>query len=189
MKFIPLLAFLVLCSGLVFAAGEMRTIDFSNSSSLLVQIGLNDGVRFDWADKNHQIVVTNLNMANQRVELSIFIEGAPTPSYSSVTPKTSVVLDFDRDDVKDLKVSFVKFVSSDTVILLLEKISEPKFGVQEELQGGSWFNRIFSIGPFQNAFYNLGLLVLIVILLVIFLFSSRFIRRKYRRIRRSFMMG
>jgi len=97
-------------------------------------------------------------------------------------------LDFDRDDVKDMKVSLVKFVDDTTIILLFEKLSEPKVMPKQQ----SWWPNItgfFSTGPFKNAYYNMGLVVLIVVVLLVLLFSSRFIRRKYRRIRRSMMIG
>ncbi len=183
------LMFIVILPSFVFAAGEMKTIDFNNSSTLLVQIDSNNGVRFDWGDKNHKVVVGNMNRASQRVELTTFIDGAPTPYYAYLTSKTNVVLDFNQDDAKDMKVSLVKFVANDTVILLFEKINEPKPSPKAELVGKNWFNRVFSRGPFKNPFYNLGLLVVVVVVIVVFLASSRLVRRKYRRIRRSMLIG
>ncbi len=182
-------ALILLCSCLVLAAGEMRTIDFSNSTSLLVQINTNDGVRFDWADKNHQVVVTNVNMNKSRVELTNFIEGAPTPYYNSLNPKTTIVLDFDRDKVRDMEISLVKFVDNDTVILLFQKLSEPKPpSPQGNVQVTGWFTRVFSKGPFNSAYYNVGLLVIVIIVIVLLL-STRPVRRSYRRWRRSVRLG
>ncbi|MEM4244790.1 MAG: hypothetical protein QW404_01970 [Candidatus Nanoarchaeia archaeon] len=182
-------ALILLCSCLVFAAGEMRTIDFSNSSALLVQINTHDGVRFDWGDKNHKVVIRNINVAKNLVEVTNFVEGAPTPYYTSLNPKTTIMLDFDRDDVRDLEISLVKFVDNDTVILLFQKLSEPKPPTEGgNVQVTGWFTKVFSKGPFNSAYYNLGLLIVIVIV-VILLLSTRPVRRGYRRWRRSMRLG
>ncbi len=181
-------AFLVLFSCIVVSEGEMRTLDFSNSSSLLVQIGVGDGVRFDWADKNHKMVIGAVNKDEQRVEITNFIEGSPVPYYTSITPKTFLELDFERDDVKDMKVSLIKFVDDKTVVLFFEKVSEPEV-VEEAEQLWPNFTGFFSVWPFSNVYYNLALYALVIILILVFIFSSRFVRRKYRRFRRSMVIG
>lgn len=186
MKALPLVIFLLVCSTAAFAVGEMKTLDFSNSTSALVQLGLRDGVRFDWADRNHQVVVRNLNEEKSRVELTVFIEGSKTPYYASVSPKTRMELDFERDDVKDMKVSFIKFVNEDNVILLFEKVSEPKIVEKVESPGSMAF---LSKWPFKRTSYNIALLVIVVVLIVVLLASNRFVRRKYRRLRRSMALG
>ncbi|MFH1210849.1 MAG: hypothetical protein V1645_02950 [archaeon] len=189
MKGIILLLFLVLFSGIVLAAGEMKTLDFSNSTYMLVQIGSRDGVRFDWGGAEHKIVIGNMNRAEQRVELTAFIEGASTPNYAALTSKTSIVYDFERDDVKDLQLSLVKFVDDQTVILLFERLSEPQESPAEEGRLGSRITGFFSKWPFYSASYNIGLLVVVILIIIILLGSSRFMRRKYRRMKRSMRMG
>jgi hypothetical protein len=185
---IPVL-FLIVFSGIVMAEGEMKTLDFSNSTYLLVQMGAHDGVRFDWGGMDNKVVIGNVDVANKRVEVTAFIEGASTPNYAALTQKTSIVYDFERDDVKDLKLSLVKFVDDNTVVILFERLSEPKV-VEEEVQS-SWakVTGYFSKWPFSSPSYNIGLLVLVLIVIVLLIGSSRFIRRRYRRMRRSMRLG
>jgi len=185
---IPLL-FLVIFSGMVMAEGEMKTLDFSNSTYLLVQMGVRDGVRFDWGGMDNKVVIGNVDVANKRVEVTAFIEGASTPNYAALTQKTSIVYDFERDDVRDMKLSIAKFVDNSTVVILFERLSEPKVVVQEAESSWAKVSGYFSKWPFGSPSYNIGLLVLVLIVLVLLIGSSRFLRRRYRRMRRSMRLG
>lgn len=189
MRIALLLALLVIFSGVVLAVGEMRTLDFSNSTYQLVQIGSRDGVRFDWGGANEKFVIREISKEKKLVDVTVFIEGADVPHYATMVPGSVMELDFESDKTKDMMVSFVKF-EGDAVVLLFEKINEPEpVAPPSGVSLTGWFTKVFSKGPFRSAYYNLAGLLIVVIIILVLIGSSRFIRRKYRRWTRSMRLG
>lgn len=186
-KEVAIALFLVLYVGTALAEGEIKTIDFSNSSILLVEIGEKDGVRFDWENKNHKLLIRDISKEKQRAELTTFIEGAPTPYYSSLHPNTALELDFDRDDTKDLKITIEKIMSEKKAVFAFEKISKPKEAKNPTTKPASLLGTI-SFERFRKYYTNPILVGGVAILIIILISSSRFIRRKYRRMKRSARM-
>lgn len=173
--------FLVLYAWLALAEGEIKTIDFSNSSIILAEIGEKDGIRFNLGG-DHKILIREINKENQRAELTTFIEGAPTPYYTSLYPETTLKLDFDRDQIQDMEVSLVKIMNEKRAVFAFQKISEPK---NTQKPATKPVNLETNLEKFKKYYTNPLLIGGVAIIALVLISSSRFIRRKYRRMRRS----
>ncbi len=80
--------------------------DFNKNPEQMAVLEERDMIRINWDGKEHQIHVRKVYYPEQKkVDLTAFIEGSEVPFYATITSKTSLQLDFDRDDNFDLKVS------------------------------------------------------------------------------------
>ena len=119
-----LLFMLLLLLPLVSAEGNIYTIDFSEKPEVSVVLSERDLVRFAVDNKEHKFMVRDISLAKQRVEITVFIEGAETPYYQTLHPGLALKLDFEKDWVIDMDVSIAKFVDSGKVMLYFKKVKE-----------------------------------------------------------------
>lgn len=111
--------------------------DFTKHPEQLAILAERDMIRINWEGKEHQIHVRKIYYPEKKkVDLTAFIEGSEVPYYTTITPKTSLQLDFNRDDVYDLKVSIFNLLEEDGkkfVALKLEKlVQEPTTSITAE---------------------------------------------------------
>lgn len=100
--------------------------DFNKNPEQMVVLAERDLIRINWEGKEHQIHVRKIYYPEkQKVDLTAFIEGSEVPFYATITPKTTLQLDFDRNDIFDMKVSLFNLIEEDGkkfVALKLEKL-------------------------------------------------------------------
>ena len=131
------------------SAGNLKTLDFSGQENILALLGARDAVRFPFLGKDHQLMVRSIDVPKQRIEITLFIEGAETPFYHRLTPRTALNVDFNKDDLNDLRIT-PQEIKQGLVLLYFEPLSpsaqapaaptSPAFfsSVQAVLAGMSW---------------------------------------------------
>lgn len=107
------------------AANVYEAADFIEHPEQLVILEEKDAVRLNWDDKEHKLVVREIYLEKGKVDLTAFITGAEVPYYVTITPKTSLQLDFDQDLEYDMKVSIFNILEEEKVVVLkLEKLEK-----------------------------------------------------------------
>ena len=115
--------FLVLIQ--IVIAGDMYKIDIENNEQSYFTLKERDVMRFDWANKEHKVMVRKINEDKKSVDLTIYVDGAPTPQYVSVSSDRFVKVDFDLDRIDDLQIK-LDSIDGGNVTLELTKIKEEK---------------------------------------------------------------
>ncbi len=122
-KILLFIVFLILIQ--IVIAGDMYKIDIEKNDQTFFTLKERDLMRFDWKDKEHKIMVRQINEDKKSVDLTIYVDGAPTPQYVSVSPTRFVKVDFDLDRIDDLQVR-LDSIEGSNVTLGLTKIKEEK---------------------------------------------------------------
>jgi len=164
-------------------AGKVNRLDFSGSvdGNKFVSLGDGDAVRFDFRGMDNKIVIDRIDFEDQRVDLSIFIEGAEVPFYQAVNPQYAVQFDFDRDDVQDMKVSLYSVdLELESTILFFEGLNSFE---AEVVEGEESYIGYFNYGFVREnyLYFILGLLILVFLLV-----ERRGILRGYRFAKKQF---
>src|SRR3989344_2899154 len=115
--------FLVLIQ--IVIAGDMYKIDIENNEQSYFTLKERDVMRFNWSNKEHKVMVRKINEDKKTVDLTIYVEGAPTPQYVSVSSDRFVKVDFDLDRIDDLQIK-LDSIDGGNVTLELTKIKEEK---------------------------------------------------------------
>ena len=143
--------------------------DFDKNPEQLAVLAERDMIRINWDDKEHQIHVREIYLDKKKVDLTAFIEGSEVPYYTTITPKTSLQLDFNRDDIYDLKVSIFNLLEEGGkkfVALKLEKLQTgPAVSITAETvaEPNNKFYQFLS----QKVYIIAGLIVLSILGLII----------------------
>lgn len=168
-----------LLSAILVSAGNIQRLDFSDKDSMPVTLSEKDAVRFNFKDKEHKIMVGEIVEEKNMVKLTVFIEGAEVPSYTTLSPKYNLLrLDFERDDVMDMDVKLMK-VENNKVTLLFKKVNE--LGSSAKISGStSVLSNKFSIVKDKWAYA-----LIILIILVALILNSRFVLKTYRKVRKK----
>jgi len=158
-------------------AGNIATLDFGAEDSYDVTLAEKEGVRFDILGGNHKIVVRQFK--ENSTDLTIFVEGAETPIYQNINPYFSINLDFNRDDLNDMKVSYVGYDSVNEIgVIHLDKLEGAKdiYIIEEE----SSYEKIKNFVLINKIWFLTGLVVLLIIFLNRRGFRKSWIRFKTR---------
>ncbi len=146
MKRVIFLIFLIVFSSIVLA-GTKHYIDLSDGREIIT-LSERDAIEFKYfiriydeegdfklKETTQRIFVDTVNTNKGSVELSNFIEGAETPFYVRINKATKMVLDFDKDDIKDLEVSLVNISNKEITLSLkeLKKIEDIEIGIIEDI--------------------------------------------------------
>jgi len=115
--------FLVLIQ--IVVSGDMYKIDIEKNEQSYFTLKERDVMRFDWANKEHKVMVRKINEDKKSVDLTIYVDGAPTPQYVSVSSDRFVKVDFDLDRIDDLQIK-LDSIDGGNVTLELTKIKEEK---------------------------------------------------------------
>lgn len=132
MKTLPigLLIFSILLPSILAAdANIYEAGNFDKNPEQLAVLAERDIIRINWDGKDHQLHVRTIYLDKKKVDLTAFIEGSEVPFYTTITTKTSLQLNFDRDDIFDLKASIFNLIEEDGkkfVALKLEKLEKPQ---------------------------------------------------------------
>ena len=121
--------FLVLIQ--IVIAGDMYKIDIEKNEQSYFTLKERDVMRFDWGNKEHKVMVRKINEDKKSVDLTVYVDGAPTPQYVGVSPNRFVRVDFDLDRIDDLQIK-LDSIESDKVALELTKIHEKKEGIADK---------------------------------------------------------
>lgn len=101
--------------------------DFTKHPEQMAVLAERDLVRINWEGKEHQIHVRQIYLNKTKVDLTAFIEGSEVPFYATIDPKHSLQLDFDRNDIFDMKVSLFNILEENGkkfVALKFEKLAQ-----------------------------------------------------------------
>ena len=115
--------FLVLIQ--IVIAGDMYKIDIEDNEQSYFTLKERDVMRFNWSNKEHKVMVRKINEDKKTVDLTIYVEGAPTPQYITVSSNRFVRVDFDLDRIDDLQIK-LDSMDSGNVTLELIGVKEKK---------------------------------------------------------------
>lgn len=174
---IGLLIFSILLPSILAAdANSYEAGDFDKNPEQIVVLAERDLVRINWEGKEHQIHVRKIYYPEkQKVDLTAFIEGSEVPFYATINPKTSLQLDFDKDDNFDLKVSIFNIPEEDKkkfVALKLEKLDTAPVTSEAIKENKSFWN--------HSLIYSL----IGIILICLAVWKRRIVIKTYRKLKK-----
>ncbi len=122
--FIPIFIALIT---LATAANNLITpIDFSLENQLIYKLEDGDGISFYIKDKQYIMSVDQIGKNSVRIKSFLYNDKEERETfYIPLNGQFSYKLDFDKDNVYDIKVDLVK-IEDAKAILFFERISEPK---------------------------------------------------------------
>ena len=205
MKKVIILILIIVFSVNLAYAGEKQYMDIISKDTRLVTLGENDiilfdfpvreynlediindrNVRYEVVDKEEVVMLRESHPDRNFVEMTVFIEGAEVPQYISLVKGRVLNLDFDRDNVDDLFVT-VERIDENSATLLFRRNNELKspdlsFYKRLYLDDKETTEKQDYIGFLKS---NILYLVAVVLLLVLVL-DTKYVRRKYRRFRKK----
>ena len=203
MKIAVFLAFILVLSVNLAYAGEKQYMDIISKDTRIVTLGESDAVvfnfpvreyniddiindvdvRYEVIDKEQVVMLRESNPDRNFIRLTVFIEDAEVPQYVDLVKGKVLNLDLDRDEVDDLFIT-VERIDENSATLLFRKNNEIK---SPDL---SFYKRIYLknketekqgyIGFLKNNMLYLAA----VILLLLMVFNTRYVRIKYRKFKR-----
>lgn len=203
MKIAVFLAFILVLSVNLAYAGEKQYMDIISKDTRIVTLGESDAVvfyfsvreynlediindrniRYEVVDKEQVVMLRESHQDKNFVELTVFIEGAEVPQYVDLVKGRVLNLDFDRDNVDDLFITAER-IDKNSATLLFRKNNEfnsPDLSFYKRLYLKNNENEKQSYTDFLK---NNLLYLAAVILLLIMVFNTRYVRIKYRKFKR-----
>lgn len=204
MKKIVILMLILVLSANLANAGEKQYMDIISKDTRLVTLGENDVVIFDFpvreyniedimngvdvryelVDKEEAVMLRESNPDRNFVRLTVFIEDAEVPQYADLVKGRVLNLDFDRDEVDDLFITAER-IDENSATLLFRRNNEfksPNFGFQKRLY---LKNNEKEKQDYTDFLKNNLLYLAAVILLLIMVFNTRYMRIKYRKFKKK----
>lgn len=189
---------------------KLNVIDFSKDSEQIVVMNERDAVKFNFtvrdyhkpvinSDGNEEILFDKLTneeiiklekVGTDRVDLTIFIEGAETPQYVTLANNTQMKLDFERDFIDDLSIGLVSIKDKQVSLVfnVLDRTGNPDLRIIGKRKG--WYaeeavNETSSGTNVPSWYENWKIWVIVVLVILVLFFNRRFIRRTFRRVGRN----
>lgn len=226
MAYVKMLILICLLLSLLAAmayAGEIHSnLDFTNNPVNIITMAERDAVKFMFPVRDYkqpyikegkeylEFVINNKEQifmlrgirdknGTKLADVTMFIEGADTPQYATLTKKIAMLLDFDRDGVQDLKINVLDFdedLSNVTFeFAVIEKGNKPNYrptvfvnntndnGPGSATKGATIMDIAkSSYGRLKGwVLNNITLSIGLVIILLILIFNRRPIERYFRR--------
>ena|SRR3989344_6195043 len=121
-----ILVFMVLVSLVTAENNLISPVDFSLEDQVIYKLEDGDGISFYIKDKQYVISVDHIGKSSARIKSFLYKDnGERETFYIPLNGQFSYKLDFDKDNIYDIKVDLVK-VEDTKAILFFEKIEEPK---------------------------------------------------------------
>lgn len=170
---------------LVFA-GEIHHADLVNNDFAFVTLAERDIVDFEYNNSIHRLMIRELLPEEKSVELTFFMAGVENPLYVTISDKLKLQVDFEKDGKVDMNVWYANIDKEGNVTLKIEKVKHKEEPIL--IKEGKSFLNYFNIEKLKKYYSDrVGLGLIISILAIIILFSNRrWIRRKFRRVKRRF---
>ncbi len=137
-KIMFLLAFLAVISISTLAnAASLYKEDFSNINSQTFNLKEKDAIRLSIFGNETEIMLREVFEEKNAVKLTIFIPGAETPVYVTLSSGQTMYTDLDKDRVKDIATKAI-YISKENTILAISKLEPSEQSQQSnELTGES----------------------------------------------------
>lgn len=101
----------------------MYNLDFAKDPVIVKEINEGDLLRFTIDEKTHNLVLKNVREEKNSIEITLFVEDSPTPSYISLGYDQKLLLDFYKDRVDDM-VIVLESISQNKARLILRVLDE-----------------------------------------------------------------
>ena len=125
-RVLPILIFIVLINLATAANNLITPVDFSLEKQIIYKLEDGDGISFYIKDKKYIISIDEIGKSSVRVKSFTYKDnGEKETFYIPLNGQFSYKLDFDKDDIYDIKVDLVR-VEDTKAVLFFEKIEEPK---------------------------------------------------------------
>ena len=166
-KVLFILIFIVLIN--LAAANKLITpADFSLEKQIIYKLEDGDGISFYIKDKGYIISIDEIGKGSVRVKSFTYNDnGERETFYIPLNGQFSYKLDFDKDDIYDIKIDLIK-IEGTKAVLFFEKIEEPKNPDDNKVTGSS-------ISDLNKLINTKGIIItaLIIILGLIIYFTFR----------------
>jgi len=117
-----ILIFFVLLTSVV-SAGEMITVDFTETPGVVKEINEGDALRFTINEKTHELLLKEVYESSNYIKAALFVEGAETPAYLSIYYNQKVLIDFYKDGTDDLAI-VLESVGDNKARIILRMLDE-----------------------------------------------------------------
>ncbi|MBU4501339.1 MAG: hypothetical protein KKA79_02010 [Nanoarchaeota archaeon] len=164
----------------VIAANVYEAEDFLEHPIQMAVLEERDVLKIDWGDKEHQIMVRKIYSDTYKVDLTTFVEGSEVPFYTSITQKTSLDLDFDRDGEYDLKVSIFNLLPDEKFVALNIEVIGKEENKQVIISDTIKIDDQSAKQPINKNIYLLAAFAI----LIIGVWKRRYILKTYRSIKK-----
>ncbi|MEK6932614.1 MAG: hypothetical protein AABW56_02355 [Nanoarchaeota archaeon] len=120
------LIFIVLIQIATATNNLITPVDFSLENQVIYKLEDGDGISFYIKDKAYVMSIDQIGKSSARIKSFYYNkEGSRETFYVPLNGQFSYKLDFDKDDIYDIKVDLVR-IESTKAVLFFEKIEEPK---------------------------------------------------------------
>lgn len=108
--------------------GIITEVDFSLQPERAFILGDADGISFIINEKEYVISIDEIGRESIRVQSFFYNEdGSREVLYIPLNGQYSYKIDYDKDDVYDLKVDFLRIEDDGRAVVIFERISENKY--------------------------------------------------------------
>ena len=148
------LLILIFILNVVFVNAQVliTPVDFSNSNPVAYRLEDGDGISFIIKDKEYVISIDEIGKSSVRLKSFFYNNDQRETFYMPLGFKYSYKLDFDKNNIYDLKINLAE-VENNTAVILFERIYEKKE------------NKITSKTTYNNPFNLKGIIITILIIL------------------------
>mgnify|MGYP001563341309 CR=1 FL=1 len=165
-----LLILLVIMPVVSAAQGIIAPVDFSNEKIQAYRLGDGDGISFYINNKEFVMSIDEIGKNSVRIKSFLYNKNDSRETfYMPLNGQLSYKLDFDKDNIYDLKVDLAKIESKEKAVVLFEKIEEPKSQNNNQVTGKTTLN---------SDIFNIKGLVITVLIVIAGLVAYFTFRRK-----------
>ena len=132
-KCIFIIAIILLSASLVQAANLYKE-DFSRGNTQSFNLKEKDTIRVNITGKETEIMLRSVFPEKNSAKLTIFIQDAETPQYTTIQASSKVFIDIDKNREKDLLIQAI-YISQENTILSITDLSITGLGSAPEVTG------------------------------------------------------
>lgn len=165
----------LLLSLILVSAGEVVPIELKLDDPLTVDLEVSSGVEFNMFDGRHIVNLDKITKKGADLDVFLFVNRGQeqSVSYMTVTPKTTLKLDLDKDGIGDIYVGFSGFIDNGAKLIFYHPSDKEDKGL-DDTTGAVTVDGIEDNPRGNGVFLVSGI---IVILLFLGLFGGKIINK------------
>jgi len=118
-----LLSLILVLFAITVTAGEINTLDFSNSPIVVEEVKIGGLIKFTLENKTHEIIAKEISSSGTKIKLRIFVEGSDSPTSINLGYNQQLRLDFYKSGIDDM-VIVLESITADGARLIFRLLDE-----------------------------------------------------------------
>ena len=159
----------------VGAIGEIRKIDIQKGQTVILDLGLKEGIELDLYDGRHILNVNKITDKGADLDVFLFVDEDQKISYVTVSKKQNLKLDFDKDGKGEIYVSFNKFLENQRVSLIVY------YSKDEDFESNEITGEVIAEKDSSTNLLSISVIIASFIVIILVIFMIVYTKKKKKR--------